>query len=307
MRRWQFILGIYSWVILGNFTVLAGLAPEQATNALRTFMGQGVVMDVKPAEAIIVIRHEAIGDYMGAMTMPFKVQNPADLAGLSAGDKITFRLQVSDTESRVDEIVKTGVVALPSLQKPAEIAAAPMIHHHPLLDYKFTNELGQAVSINDFHGQALAITFFYTRCPLPDYCPRLSKNFQEASAKLLAQPGAPTNWHFISISIDPEFDTPEMLKAYGGLYQADPAHWSFLTGPAEKISQFANQSGVTYRSVDGSIDHNFRTLIVDANGHLQMVFPTGGDLSDMIVQEILKAAAVTNQLALKSPSGLKEN
>ncbi len=98
-----------------------------------------------------------------------------------------------------------------------------------------------------------------------------------------------------------------MLKAYGDTYQADPAHWSFLTGPVEKISQFANQSGVTYRAADGTIDHNFRTLIVDANGHLQMIFPTGGNLSEVIVQEILKAAVVTNQLALKSPSRLKEN
>ncbi len=244
---------------------------------------------------------------MDAMTMPFKARNPADLAGLSAGDKITFRLQVNDTESRVDEIVKTGSVAPAPPRKPAETVPAPVIHHHPLLDYKFTNELGQAVSLNDFRGQALAITFFYTRCPLPDFCPRLSKILQEASAKLLARPGAPTNWHFISVSIDPEFDTPEMLKTYAGIYQADPAHWSFLTGPTEQISQLANQSGVTYRSVDGSIDHNFRTLIVDPNGHLQMVFPTGGDLSDMIVQEILKAAAVTNQLALKNPTSSKEN
>jgi protein SCO1/2 len=306
MRRWQFILGICSWVMLGDSRVLAGPAPGSMTNSVRTFMGQGVVMDLKPAEAIVVIRHEAIGDYMAAMTMPFKAKNPADLTGLSAGDKITFRLQVSDTESRVDDIVKTGAVALPP-RKPAETVSAPAIHHHPLLDYKFTNELGQAVSLNDFHGQALAITFFYTRCPLPDFCPRLSKNFQEASTKLLARPGAPMNWHFISVSIDPEFDTPEMLKTYAGIYQADPAHWSFLTGPTEQISQLANQSGVTYRSVDGSIDHNFRTLIVDPNGHLQMVFPTGGDLSDMIVQEILKAAAVTNQLALKNPTSSKEN
>jgi protein SCO1/2 len=293
--------------MLGDSSAWAGPAPDPMTNSVRTFMGQGVVMDLKPAEEIVVIRHEAIDDYMAAMTMPFKVKNPADLAGLSTGDKITFRLQVNDTESRVDDIVKTGVEVLPPLQRPAEILSTPAIHRHPLLDYKFTNELGQAVSINDFRGQALAITFFYTRCPLPDFCPRLSRNFQEASAKLLTRPGTPTNWHFISVSIDPEFDTPEMLKTYAGIYQADPAHWSFLTGPAEKISQLANQSGVTYRSVDGSIDHNFRTLIVDPSGHLQMVFPMGGDLSDMIVEEILKAAAVTNQLALKNPLDPREN
>ena len=170
-----------------------------------------------------------------------------------------------------------------------------------LLDYKFTNELGQAVSFNDFRGQALGITFFYTRCPLPEYCPRLSKNFQAASQKLKALPNAPTNWHFISVSFDPQDDTPQALKAYGEYYQYDPAHWSFLTGPAEQIGELARQSGLTYESTNGIFNHDFRTLIVDAAGHLQMVFPTGGDLSDAIVEEILKAASVTNASAAGIP------
>ena len=109
--------------------------------------------------------------------------------------------------------------------------------------------------------------------------------------------GAPTNWHFLSISFDSEFDTPAVLKAYGDSYQYDPAHWSFLTGPPDKIAELARQSGVHYESDDGLINHNFRTLIVDANGHLQMVFPISGDFSDSIVAEIIKAAAVTNQPA----------
>jgi protein SCO1/2 len=197
----------------------------------------------------------------------------------------------------VDRISKIGTVSLPPDEKPADVQPAEMQTArpgHPLLDYKFTNELGQAVSLNDFRGQALAITFFYTRCPLPDYCPRLSKNFQAASQKLGSLPGAPVNWHFLSISFDTEFDTPNMLKAYGNSYQYDPKHWSFLTGPPDKIGELARQSGASYEFDAGTFNHNFRTLIVDASGHLQMVFPTGGDLSDQIVAEILKAAAVTN-------------
>ena len=97
-----------------------------------------------------------------------------------------------------------------------------------MLNYKFTNELGQAVSISDFHGQALAITFFFTRCPMPDFCPRLSKNFQEASKKLSARADIPTNWHFLSVSFDPEFDTPEVLKNYGKQYQYDAGALEFF-------------------------------------------------------------------------------
>jgi protein SCO1/2 len=300
MRMWQFTVGLGCWLLLVCLKATAGTVALPPTNSLRAFTVHGVVVELRPAEQTVVIHHDAIPDYMDSMTMPFKVKDATNLSELGAGDQITFRLQVTDSESWVDRIVKTGTAALPPPRGSAGTGAASMIHpSHPLLDYKFTNELGQAVSINDFRGQALAITFFYTRCPLPDYCPRLSKNFQEASAKLKARPEAPTNWHFLSISFDPEFDTPDMLKAYAGTYQADPAHWSFLTGPSDKIGELAHASGISYRYADGTIDHNFRTLIIDANGHLQTVFPTGGNLSEMIVSEILKAAAATNQRVSK--------
>jgi protein SCO1/2 len=265
---------------------------EEATNA-RMFIAKGVVQELKPDARTVVIRHEAISNYMAAMTMPFKVKDPKELAGLQRGDEISFRLQVTESESWVEHIAKIGTVSLPPIPTPANSPAVRP--NHPLLDYKFTNELGQAVSLNDFRGQALAITFFYTRCPLPDYCPRLAKNFQAASQKLGSLPGGPANWHFLSISFDTEFDTPQMLKAYGNSYQYDPKHWSFLTGPPDKIGELARQSGASYEFDAGTFNHNFRTLIVDASGHLQMVFPTGGDLSDQIVAEIIKAAAVTNQ------------
>ena len=104
---------------------------------------------------------------------------------------------------------------------------------------------------------------------------------------------APANWHFLSVTFDPEFDSPERLKDYGESYQYDPAHWSFLTGPTNEIRELARQSGVETEADGYTINHNFRTLIIDANGHLQMVFPTSGDLSDGIVEEVLKAAVVT--------------
>jgi protein SCO1/2 len=113
---------------------------------------------------------------------------------------------------------------------------------------------------------------------------------------------APSNWHFLSVSFDPRFDTPATLRAYGQNYQYDPAHWSFLTGPADKINELARACGVT-TSDDGSIiQHNFRTLIIDASGHLQMVFPTSGDLSDKIVNQILRAAKTTSPPVAQSKS-----
>lgn len=257
-------------------------------------MASGTVLEVNSDGRTIVIRHEAISNYMAAMSMPFKVKTPAELAGLHGGDIISFRLHVTESESWLDQIHKTGFVELTERQvKPVNTSAAT--GKASLLSCKFTNELGKAVSLGDFRGQALAVTFIYTRCPLPEYCPRLSKNFQETARKLAAMTHALTNWHLLSFTFDPEFDTPAMLQAYGNSYGYDPAHWSFLTGSAEKLGELARASGVTYEPDAGTINHNFRTLIIDTAGHVQMVFPTSGDLSDAIVEEIVKAAGSTNR------------
>jgi len=291
------------WLTLSGAKSAGSPLPGEEMANPRMFMARGVIKALNPENETVVISHEAISNYMAAMTMPFKIRNADELAGLRRGDEVTFRLHVSDTESWVDHLAKIGTVPLPPEQKPAgplRPGNSLVASRNPLLDYKFTNELSQAISLSDFHGQALAITFFYTRCPLPDYCPRLSKNFEEVEQKLESQPGTPTNWHLLSISFDTEFDTPAMLKAYGDSYQYDPRHWSFLTGPADKIGALARESGVNYQADNGTFTHNFRTLIIDARGRLQMVFPMTGDFSDQIVTEIIKAAAATNQPVLRN-------
>ncbi len=270
-------------------------AAEPKTN-LRAFTARGIVRELKRDSRTVVIAHEAISNYMGAMTMPFKVKQVTELAGLWLGDEISFRLLVSESESWIDRIVRTGRASLaetkPGTQPASETPTTKS--RHPLMDYKFTNELRQAVSLSQFDGQALGITFLFTRCPIPDYCPRLSKNFAEASRKLSAMPDAPTNWHFLSVTFDPEFDTPAVLKSYAERYHYDPTHWSFLTGPADKIAELARLSDVTFEREGSLFNHNFRTLIINAAGQLQMSYPIGGDLSDSIAGEMLKATAVTN-------------
>jgi len=284
--------------------------PESSLRAehgkgLRTFLARGVVKELQEDGSTVVVSHEAIANYMDAMTMPFKVKELKELAGLRAGDQISFRLSVTDEESWIAQITRVGTVRVEDHKQPVGTEVSEALTptgRHPLLDYKFSNELGQAVSLSDFRGQALAITFFFTRCPIPDYCPRLSKNFQEASIKLASVPGAPTNWHFLSVSFDTEFDSPAVLKAYGEIYHYDPAHWSLLTGAADKVGELARLSDVKFERDAGSFNHNFRTLIIDTAGNLQTVFPTGGDLSNAIVDEILKAMAATNRSIALAPS-----
>lgn len=272
------------------------------------FPAVGTITRIEPDTGELVIAHEAITNYMAAMTMPFHVKQPGVLKELKAGDRIAFHLHVTADASWIDGINRLGVaegaevaegvnvaggVNAAGLAPPVQPApeSLPESPRNPLLNFAFTNELGQPMRLSDFKGQALAVTFFFTRCPIPEYCPRLSKNFQTAAMELASMAHAPTNWHFLSITFDPEHDTPEVLKTYARRYAYDPRHWNFLTGPADKIRELARACDVTASPDSGLFNHNFRTLIVDAEGHLQMVFPTSGDLSEPIVNEMLKAAA----------------
>jgi protein SCO1/2 len=290
----QLLAGLFTAILL--FGVATRAAQTDVPTTPRTFDVKGVIVKIEPGNDEVVIRNEAISNYMDAMTMPFPLKTSDAVVGLERGDKVKFQLHVNENESWADHFSKIGAVTLGQDKAPGDSApkmtTSASRTHSPLLDYKFTNELGQAVSFDDFRGQALAVTFFYTRCPLPDFCPRLSRNFQEASQKLEAMKNGPTNWHFISVSFDPEFDTSETLLNYGKSYHYDPAHWSFFTGPTDKIAELARGAGIEYETTGGTINHNFRTLIVNAQGHLQMIFPTSGDLSDQIVSEILKATQV---------------
>jgi len=283
---------------------------ELSKSGEQTFAARGVIKELMPEGRSVLISHEAITNFMDSMTMPFKVREPKEFTDLRAGDRIAFLLHVTQTESWIGQIARIGTAPLDEARQEIKSTATEMPRvraTHPLLTFKFTNELGHAVSLSDFRGQALAITFFFTRCPIPDYCPRLSKNFEEASRKLSSMTGYPTNWHFLSVSFDTQFDTPRVLKAYAEMYHYDPAHWSFLTGPAYQIGDLARLSDVTFERDGGSFNHNFRTLIIDPNGHLQTVFPTGGNLSDAIVDEVLKAVAVTNAAASRNPAKGKQN
>ena len=293
MARKDMTRQTHSWPIQAAWMLLMLIAPSCLVSCqhpgTRSFDVRGVVQEVKPDGKTAVIKHEAIQGYMEAMTMPFDVKATNEFAGVQRGDEIRFRLIVMPDDSWIESVKKTGRTVALSNAAPTVTANTAIAPRHPLMDYAFTNQLAQPVTLSSFRGQALAITFFFTRCPIPEYCPRLSKNFEEACAELKAMPNAPTNWHLLSVTIDPEFDTPAALRIYAKRYDHDPKHWSFLTGPKDKITALARESGMTMEPDQGLLTHNFRTLIIDPSGKLQMNFPISGDISDGIASELLKA------------------
>jgi protein SCO1/2 len=257
----------------------------------RNFAAKGVVTELKPDGHTVVIRHEEITNYMAAMTMPFRVVETNELAGLKPGDEITFRLYVTGEESWIDHVIRVRRTSLDSPLEPtnAPAPATPKVFNFAdIPEFSLTNEFGLPVSLHRFQGRAVALTFFFTRCPIPEYCPRLTKNFQGAIERLKAVPGGATNFVFLSISFDP-IDTPMLLRAYARQYRYDSNHWSFLTGHPEQIRELARGFGVPISAEGATYTHGFRTAIFDTNGSLQAIWPVGGDMTDQIVAEITKA------------------
>ena len=266
----------------------------------QVFQVKGIVKKLETDGKSVEIRHEEIPDYMPAMTMPFEAKNPKELAGLKPGDAVEFRLTVTDSDSWIDQIrtLSPGSTNVPpaatppSAEAPVIIRAAePLQVGDPLPEYHFTNQLGQAVSTKQFKGQALAITFVFTRCPLPNFCPRMSSNFEEVQKKLVARPNGPTNWHLLTISFDPEFDTPTILRAYAERFNADPQRWEFLTGSVPEITALSQQFGQTFWREEGALNHNLRTVVIDASGRVAKIITGNTWTSDELAEDIVKATA----------------
>jgi protein SCO1 len=305
------LVGLLSVVILASCKKSPQSDSASAGAALKStnqqvFQVRGVVKAIRPKQKEIEIKHEAIPDYMPAMTMPFDVRDTNELTGLVPEQSISFRLTVTDTEGWVDNIkVLTSVTNLPgsvSDAAPPIRVVQPLQVGDPLPDYILTNQLDQAVKTTQFKGQALAITFLFTRCPFPTFCPRLANDFAETQQKLLTLQGGPTNWHLLTISIDPEFDQPAVLKAYAEAHHYDSAHWTFATGDLGDITAIGDLFGLAFwHDSNGSVTHNMRAAVIDANGRLQKVFEGKDWTSAELTAEMVRAAKPSADQARSQP------
>jgi protein SCO1/2 len=272
-------------------------ARDVATN-LQIFAVKGLVRELDLTNAMVRIEHEAIPGYMEQMTMPFEVKDTNDLAGLLIGDAVSFRLLISDTEGWIDQIVKIPherVGLKPKPRAPVRVTriVEPLNVGDPIPDYPFTNELGRMISLHQFRGQALGLTFIFTRCPYPNFCPRMSAHFAQACQQLVARAAGPTNWHLLSVSFDPDYDTPSVLKQYAEGYGYDPRRWNFATGAMIEIDAITEQFGMVFAPDGSSFSHNVRTVVIDAQGRVQRIF-VGNDwpVADFVA-ELVKAAGAT--------------
>jgi protein SCO1/2 len=276
-------------VVLTLALARAGLAGE-----VKSYAAHGLVRQISDDRREVTIQHDAIPGYMMGMTMEFAVHDPNELAGIAAGDEINFTLAVGATESWVGgvKLIAHHVtdVASNTFAFPADSGEL-----HPgdvLPDEKLRSESGQPLRFSDFHGQAVAFTFFFTRCPLPEYCMRMNRNFAAAREILLADTQAPTNWQFLSISFDPDFDQPEVLASYAQLYRGqDDRHWVFATAYQKTLRDLAPRLDLIVLHQGGSISHNLRTVVIDPQRRITAQFDGNAWTPQQLADALRQAAA----------------
>lgn len=262
-------------------------------NGRQVFDVRGVVQEVRASEQQVVIKHEAIPNYMPAMTMPFDVKSTNELAGLAPNDQVTFRMVVTEDDGWIENVKKIGVAAAEPESRPTTRLVRevdPLEVGDKMPNYPFTNSLGEKIELKDFAGQAYAFTFIFTRCPFPTYCPRMNANFEKVYQELMSMQNGPTNWHLLSISFDPEFDTPERLKQYSATYNPDPKKWDWATSAMIEIDAITEQFGLYFAPDKSTINHNLRTVVVDKNGVIRQILIGNEWSTEELIREIIAGA-----------------
>lgn len=267
-------------------------APAGQSGEPRQYELEGQVLAVRPDTSEVLIKHGDIKGFMPAMTMPFKVRDAALLSATAPGDLVRATLMVAETEAWLSTIEKTGSAPLP--EAPAEIPAAafvdPLSPGDAAPEATLTDQDGQPLTMADFKGSAVAVTFIYIRCPLPQFCPMLDRRFAEVQQAIVADPELRGRARLLSVSFDPDADTPERLRAHAAKLGADPDVWRFATAPRPVVDRFAAAFGVNViREADQTITHNMRTGVFGPDGTLVAIHDGSDWSAEQVVDDLRHA------------------
>lgn len=258
---------------------------------------RGKIVAVETSKGEVLLDHENIPGFMEAMTMPYKVADTSILSELHPGDKITATLiagrdAAGPVNMRLDHFV---VIA------QARPDYKPKVQYHVpapgdvVPDYPLLNQSGKTIRLSQLRGKVVLLTFIYTRCGMSEFCPKMSRNFAEVDKALAADPALYAKTHLLSISFDPAYDTPKVLKSYGGGYTGKYtnetfAHWDFAAPSIKDLPEMEKffDLGVTGEGV--SIQHSLATVVVGKNGKVIAFYPTNDWTIDEVVKQIRAAA-----------------
>ena len=234
---------------------------------------EGQVLAVDTAKRELTVRHSDIKGFMPGMTMPFKVADTVVLTAHKPGDLIRATLVVSDSLGVLEDVVRVGEAPVPPDALPPRAAGLEVGTVAP--DAELVDQEGRRRRFSDWRGRPVAVTFVYTRCPLPDFCPLMDRNFLAVQRALVQDTTLAGRVHLLSVSFDPDHDTPKVLAAHARKIGADPATWTWLTGPRAAVEPFASAFGVNVFREDKTnqeIVHNLRTAVIDKDGRITKIF-----------------------------------
>jgi protein SCO1/2 len=263
---------------------------------VKQYAVKGIIVGTDPAHSEVTVDSEAIPGFMDAMTMPYKVKDPNILQDLHPGDRMTGMLLVADSGTLLDQIVITAQ-AQPDYKPQAQ-------YHVPapgdaVPDFRLTNQSGRQINLRQFHGKALLVTFIYTRCPLSDYCPRMSRNFASIDKGLQADPALYDRTHLLSISFDPAYDSPAVLRSYGEAYTGNYtrekfAHWDFAAPTKTDLPRLLEFFDVGATPGENrTITHSLSTAVIGPDGKIAQWYPTNDWKPEDVLDELKKVAGGT--------------
>jgi len=266
-------------------------ACQPAAPPVKHYQMKGQILAVLPDVQQLTIKHEDIAGFMPAMTMNYQVATPALLEGRTPGEVVTATLEVSDTVMHLTQIAHAGSAPLAPSSNATSMAAALLAEGDRVPDTALIDEHDRRRSFAEWQGSLTLVTFIYTRCPDPNFCPLMDQNFATIQRAVAEDPALKGHVKLVSVSFDPEHDTPAVLAAHAAKHRADPAVWTYLTGDRTTIEKFIGRFGVGLVAADRPdlIGHNLRTALIGTDGRI-VKFYTGSDWTPGAVLADLRTA-----------------
>jgi protein SCO1/2 len=276
----------------------ARTAGNASSAAAKQYPVRGKVIFVDAKDGVISLDTEAIPGFMEAMTMAYTLQDPTIASGLHAGDSIAAHLQVGARGAVLSDVVVTGQAVLN--RKPAAQLHVPQTGD-AVPDFQLLNQSGHLIHLRQFRGKVLVLTFIYTRCGSAKYCPLMSRNFAKLDALLAADPRLYARTHLLSISFDPRYDTPAVLRSYGGAYTGRYTkekfnHWDFAAPNEKELASVLQWFDMGVTTADGKVmQHSLSTAVIGPDGRVRDWYPTNTWTPAELLQNVQQALASSDQ------------
>jgi protein SCO1/2 len=257
----------------------------------RQYQLHGQVLALVPDRHELTVKHADIPGFMPAMTMAYRVKDAKLLDGLSRGDVITATLNVRDSEAWLSAIQRSGHVEIAD-PGPVPRVMDVLEPGEVVPDTVLQDQNGRPRRLTDWRGRAIAVTFVYTRCPMPDFCPLMERQFAEAQRRILSDRNLAGGVHLVAVSFDPQHDTPDVLNAHARARGTDPEVWTYLTGTPASVEDVTSRFGVSVMREQenaATLTHNLRTAVIDPRGRLVKIYSGNDWTPSMLVEDLREA------------------